>query len=596
MKTPRTTQWDVFICHASEDKDEVARPLAELMEGRGFTAWYDEFSLRMGDSLRRAIERGLSRCRFGIVVLSKDFFAKEWPQRELDALVEREVRTKRKIILPVWHRVDYSQVAKFSPLLADRKAVSTTEGLEKVVNAIIDAIGTRKRRGPQPLQTESDTPADDTFKQSFSSKLGNLTGLLESKAASPTAVSDLIEELIMLCKERIDKWDVSSMKFATRELFTRLYKFSEDGLCELYMIYKDLFAHAYKQRKTLLDYSIGVLNSIMLEAWSPDHDLEKAEKASKVLLRLAIDFIKVDPSITRSCAIAIDNLAGDMFEPEILSKQIILAAHVCATGTHDEWEALTNELTDWIRTNDQYAWDARIKTYLIDSIGHAQAEGVDYGVDVNSFSEKFLIPAVQENIDQQIASYVDFLDEMQAKGEEDIEYASDELIAMLVAYESARPAIADEIRRRVLETKEQSTQRLFDRIVGSSQILGKIYRGSEMITTFDELMKFIDINSDLENVGIGMTTYSLAIIRFARRLRKEEKQQLEVLGQKYGVAGDDFELHDQEMMFLMDRLVWLGDDRHDMSRLASLLRDINALVEIQKLSTGMTFCLRRLSL
>src|SRR3546814_11969636 len=88
---------DVFICHASEDKDLVARPLAELLRGHGVTVWYDEFSLTVGDSLRRKIDRGLSDSRFGVVLLSPDFFRKEWPQAELDGLVARERSEERRV-------------------------------------------------------------------------------------------------------------------------------------------------------------------------------------------------------------------------------------------------------------------------------------------------------------------------------------------------------------------------------------------------------------------------------------------------------------------------------------------------------------------
>ena len=94
--------WDVFICHASEDKDSFVRDLACRLQARGMAVWYDEFSLSVGDSLRRSIDQGLSMSRFGLVVLSKAFFQKEWPQRELDGLTQREVEGE-KVILPVWH-------------------------------------------------------------------------------------------------------------------------------------------------------------------------------------------------------------------------------------------------------------------------------------------------------------------------------------------------------------------------------------------------------------------------------------------------------------------------------------------------------------
>ena len=66
-------EWDVFISHASEDKDDFVRPLAEDLEQRGLRVWFDESTLRVGDSLRRSIDRGLAQSRFGIVVLSPYF-------------------------------------------------------------------------------------------------------------------------------------------------------------------------------------------------------------------------------------------------------------------------------------------------------------------------------------------------------------------------------------------------------------------------------------------------------------------------------------------------------------------------------------------
>lgn len=64
--------------------------------------WYDEFSLTIGDTLRRKIDRGLIACRFGVVVLSPAFFGKGWPNYELDGLVTREVAGSRQLILPAF--------------------------------------------------------------------------------------------------------------------------------------------------------------------------------------------------------------------------------------------------------------------------------------------------------------------------------------------------------------------------------------------------------------------------------------------------------------------------------------------------------------
>lgn len=131
--------WDFFISHASEDKEDIARPLAEALLKRGFRVWYDEFSLRLGDSLRRSIDRGLAHSKYGIVILSPNFFAKEWPQRELDGLVALEIEGGKKII-PIWHKVGYKDVLRFSPPLADKIAVLTLKGLDTVVKEIIRAV------------------------------------------------------------------------------------------------------------------------------------------------------------------------------------------------------------------------------------------------------------------------------------------------------------------------------------------------------------------------------------------------------------------------------------------------------------------------
>lgn len=117
--------YDVFISHASEDKADVARPLADLLVDSGVKVWYDDFALTVGDSPRRTIDRGLASSRFGIIILSPDFFRKEWPQAELDGLVSKQRASGSKVILPVWHRVTKDDVLAASPTLTDLRALNT---------------------------------------------------------------------------------------------------------------------------------------------------------------------------------------------------------------------------------------------------------------------------------------------------------------------------------------------------------------------------------------------------------------------------------------------------------------------------------------
>jgi hypothetical protein len=136
-------KWDVFISHASEDKDELVRPLAAALKDAHVSVWYDEFSLKLGDSLRKSIDHGLANSRYGIVVLSKNFFAKHWPTQELNGLATKEVG-EDKVILPIWRHVTFEEVRAFSPILADRLAENSSVGLERLVRRIVEVTGSRQ--------------------------------------------------------------------------------------------------------------------------------------------------------------------------------------------------------------------------------------------------------------------------------------------------------------------------------------------------------------------------------------------------------------------------------------------------------------------
>jgi len=158
-------RWDIFISHASEDKDAVAKPLAELLERAGLRVWLDVGELRLGDSLSQSIDQGLANSRYGVVILSAGFFAKQWPQRELAALVQKEI-AGQKVILPVWHGVDHEFVMRFSPTLADKLAVATTNGVKPVAAKIIETLqGTGPSIRSRETTGASEDPDSDTGSQ-----------------------------------------------------------------------------------------------------------------------------------------------------------------------------------------------------------------------------------------------------------------------------------------------------------------------------------------------------------------------------------------------------------------------------------------------
>ena len=133
-------QYDFFISHASEDKDSFVRGLAEALQARGATVWYDEFTLKIGDSLRRKIDQGLRNSRYGVVVVSQYFFAKEWPQKELDGLFSMEADGSKRI-LPIWHEISMDEVIQYSPTLADKFALNTSlNSTEEIAEELIQKV------------------------------------------------------------------------------------------------------------------------------------------------------------------------------------------------------------------------------------------------------------------------------------------------------------------------------------------------------------------------------------------------------------------------------------------------------------------------
>lgn len=132
---------DVFLSHASEDKDEIARPLREALETRGVSVWFDEIQIKVGHSIRQEIERGIAACRFGVVVISPHFFAKQWTNAELDALFSKKMDSGENMVLPVWHRVSKDEVMRHSPLLSGILALnSAVMTVDEMADALAEAV------------------------------------------------------------------------------------------------------------------------------------------------------------------------------------------------------------------------------------------------------------------------------------------------------------------------------------------------------------------------------------------------------------------------------------------------------------------------
>jgi hypothetical protein len=136
----------IFLSHASEDKDEIARPLTLALEQYGHSVWFDEFELLPGDSLRKQIADGIAKSKCAIVVLSKSFLRKAWTERELAGITAMQT-TRRTPIIPIWHGVSIRDVVAYDASLADKVAMSTDRwSIPEMAAKIHESVESRKSR------------------------------------------------------------------------------------------------------------------------------------------------------------------------------------------------------------------------------------------------------------------------------------------------------------------------------------------------------------------------------------------------------------------------------------------------------------------
>lgn len=134
-------KYDVFISHASEDKNVIAMPLAEELKKNGYRVWFDEFEISVGDSLRRSIEMGMGNSKYGIVIFSKSFFYKGWTNYELDGLVEMNIESPGTL-LPIWYNVSKKEVAEYSRPLSNISAIKASNlSIQQIVQKLLAKLG-----------------------------------------------------------------------------------------------------------------------------------------------------------------------------------------------------------------------------------------------------------------------------------------------------------------------------------------------------------------------------------------------------------------------------------------------------------------------
>jgi hypothetical protein len=101
LKQTSPESWDVFICHASDDKADVAEPLYKQLDSVGIRCWYDRGEILWGDSIVGKINEGLKSSRFVIVVISPALLRKTWATKEMNAALSQEIDSGATRVLPL---------------------------------------------------------------------------------------------------------------------------------------------------------------------------------------------------------------------------------------------------------------------------------------------------------------------------------------------------------------------------------------------------------------------------------------------------------------------------------------------------------------
>jgi len=134
---------DVFICHASEDKPEIVKALVAAFRREGISYWYDEAEIKWGESIPEKINEGLKVSHYVIVIISKSFLSKNWPQRELNSALNVEASTGKVRVLPlvVGTNEVREEIFQKYPLLNDKRCLTWENDVQKIVDALKGCLG-----------------------------------------------------------------------------------------------------------------------------------------------------------------------------------------------------------------------------------------------------------------------------------------------------------------------------------------------------------------------------------------------------------------------------------------------------------------------
>ncbi len=135
---------DVFLSHASEDKDVIVRAFAQELEARKISYWLDEAEIKWGDKITQKINKGLQKSRYVIVFLSESFLGKNWPEAELGSALNRENEQGQTVVLPLLIG-DASKIFERYPLLRDKAYLNWEGSVQNLADKLEILLASAKK-------------------------------------------------------------------------------------------------------------------------------------------------------------------------------------------------------------------------------------------------------------------------------------------------------------------------------------------------------------------------------------------------------------------------------------------------------------------
>jgi hypothetical protein len=229
---------DIFISHASEDKQSIVEPLVKTLESNNISCWYDKNDIGWGDSIVGKINDGLESSKYVVFIISQTFLDKKWTTIELNTTLNMQISSGEKKVLPIL--VDNVQSYQLPPLLRDKKYIEWNHQQE-IVDELKKILGKN-----QDIQLSS----NNSFSIPMPKKVRKITQLDKDRFTKEVyqGIVKYFEQGLAQLQTYHDGVDVELTKVNELKFVTQIYVDGESkSQCKIWMggTFAITYAHGY---------------------------------------------------------------------------------------------------------------------------------------------------------------------------------------------------------------------------------------------------------------------------------------------------------------------------------------------------------------